>query len=56
MSAQTTRREFGEVAASNSAVENRLRRKVLHCSYCKPHRGENKNGRVPRSDRYKNKR
>jgi hypothetical protein len=55
MSARTTRRDLREVATSNSTVENRLRLRVLDCSYCKPHRGENKKGRVPRSDRYKNK-
>jgi transposase-like protein len=56
MSAHRTRSQLQEIAGNNSAVENRMRRRALHCSYCKPDKGENHKGRVPRSDRYKNKR
>jgi hypothetical protein len=52
---RTSRRQLQQVAQGNSAVENRIRRLALECSYCKPHKGENK-GRVARGDRYKNKR
>lgn len=41
---------------TNSTVDDRERRRLLHCSMCKPHRRENSTRRIPRSDRYKNHR
>jgi len=40
---------------TNSTVDDRIRRKDLSCSLCKPNRGENAK-RKPRPDRHKNKR
>lgn len=40
---------------TNSTVDDRERRKLLNCSFCKPNRGENAK-RKPKSDKYKSKR
>jgi hypothetical protein len=40
---------------TNSTVDNRERRRELHCDYCPPNRGENQK-RKPKSDVHKTKR
>ena len=44
-----------EKTTDNRTVLNRLRRRLLNCSFCKPHRAENA-GRQERPDKHKNHR
>lgn len=45
------------VVDTNSTIDDRLRRKKLPCSYCAPHRGDNKTHkkRGPKKPKSKNK-
>lgn len=51
-------RQTEELRTTGDSRVFRMLRRVftLGCSYCRPHRGENRNWNAPKPDKYKNKR